>query len=566
MRIRTSRGRTRSHSVRWAVPVVAFGLVVAGCGSDGADSAEGLSDTLGATSDINPRNPDEVREGGNLRLTTTTFPANWNTLSNDGNDGEIGDIERPLVPRAFGTDAAGQLAVDTDYFTDVQLTSTDPQQVTYTINPKAVWSDGTPITWEDIRSQANALSGADKRFLIAITSGFDRVDKVERGVDDRQAIITFKQHYAEWRGQFAGNMALFPKSVTADPEAFNHSLVDNMGPTAGPFVVQSTDRAQGRIVLGRNPKWWGDKPKLDTITYSVLDRAAWVGALQNNELDAVRLATIDDVKTVRNTSGLTIRRAPGNRWRHITFNGSPGSILADPKLRVAISKAIDRQGIATATQNGLVEHPKPLTNHVFLQGQEGYRDNSLGYDPAAAARELDALGWKLNGAVREKDGRKLVIRDVMYNDPTWVQIAQIIQQNLAGIGVGLVIDTKPGAGYFTDVIQPGDFDAAQFVFMGDAFPLSSIPQIYGYHPDDLQGNYGRIGSPELNALIDRTLSELDPAHAIDLANQVDRAVFEEGHSLPLTQSEGNFGVRADIANYGSPGLASHDYTKIGFLK
>ncbi|WP_406268691.1 ABC transporter family substrate-binding protein [Nocardia sp. NBC_00881] len=566
MRIRTSRGRTRSRAVRWAVPVVAFGLVVAGCGSDSGDSSEGLSDTLGATSDINPRNPDEVREGGNLRLTTTTFPANWNTLSNDGNDGEIADIERPLVPRAFSTDAAGQLAVNTDYFTDVQLTSTDPQQVTYTINPKAVWSDGTPITWEDIRSQASALSGADKRFLIAITSGFDRVEKVERGIDDRQAIITFKQHYAEWRGQFAGNMSLFPKSVTADPEAFNHSLVDSMGPTAGPFVIQSTDRAQGRIVLGRNPKWWGDKPKLDTITYSVLDHAAWVGALQNNELDAVRLATIDDVKTVRNTSGLTIRRAPGNRWRHITFNGAPGSILADPKLRVAISKAIDRQGIAIATQNGLVENPKPLNNHIFLQGQEGYRDNSLGYDPAAAARELDALGWKLDGDVREKDGRKLVVRDVMYNDPTWVQIAQIIQQNLAGIGVGLVIDTKPGASYFTDVIQPGDFDAAQFVFIGDAFPLSSIPQIYGYHPDDLQGNYGRIGSPELNDLIDRTLSELDQAQAIYLANQVDRAVFEEGHSLPLTQSEGNFGVRADIANYGSPGLASYDYTKIGFLK
>ncbi|WP_039794265.1 ABC transporter family substrate-binding protein [Nocardia araoensis] len=566
MRIRSTRGRTRRHWARWAVPVVALGLVTAACGADGAESATGLSDALGTTSDINPKNPDEVREGGNLRLATTTFPANWNTLSNDGNDGEIADIERPLLPRAFTTDAAGQLTIDKNYFTDVQLTGTDPQQVTYTINPKAVWSDGTPITWEDIRSQAYALNGVDKRFLIAITSGFDRVEKVERGVDDRQAVITFKQHYAEWRGQFAGNMALFPKSVTADPEAFNHSLVDHMGPTAGPFVIESTDRTQGRIVLGRNPKWWGDRPKLDTIIYSVLDRAAWVGALQNNELDAVRLSTIDDVKTVRNTSGMSVRRAPGNRWRHITFNGAPGSILADPKLRVAISKAIDRQGIATATQNGLVEHPQPLNNHIFLQGQEGYRDNSLGYDPAAAMKELDDLGWKLDGDGREKDGRRLVIRDVMYNDPTWVQIAQIIQQNLAAVGVGLVIDTKPGAGYFTDVIQPGDFDAAQFVFSGDAFPLSSMPQIYAFHPDDLQGNYGRIGSPELNALIDRALAELDPAKAIELANQVDRAVFEEGHSLPLTQSEGNFGVRADIANYGSPGLASYDYTKIGFLK
>jgi peptide/nickel transport system substrate-binding protein len=560
--------RIRFDRMRWTASLAAFALIAAGCASGADDSAAGLSDALGTTSDINPKNRDEVREGGNLRLAVTSFPANWNTLSNDGNDGEIGDIERPLMPRSFDVDAAGNLTVNKDFFTDVALTSTDPQQVTYTINPAAVWSDGTAITWEDIAAQAHALSGRDKRFLIAITNGFEFVDKVERGVDDRQAVLTFNHPYGEWRGQFAGNSSLFPKSVTANPESFNKGLVDRLGPSAGPFVVQSTDRAQGRIVLGRNPRWWGETPKLDTITYSVLDQAAWASALQNNELDLVRLASIDEVKTVRNTSGLVIRRAPGNRWRHITFNGAPGSILADARLRVAIAKAIDRQGIATATQNGLVENPKPLNNHIFLQGQDGYQDNSapVAYDPDQAARELDALGWKLNGDVREKDGRKLEIRDVMYNDPLWVQIAQIIQQNLARIGVRLTIDTKPGAGYFTDVIIPGDFDAAQFIFSGDAFAMSSIRQIYYYDPNDLQGNYGRIGSPELNALIERTLTELDPKKAIELANEVDRKVFEEGHSLPLTQSDGSVGARADLANIGSPGLASYDYTKIGFVQ
>ncbi|WP_433729698.1 ABC transporter family substrate-binding protein [Nocardia sp. CA-129566] len=557
--------RTRASRMRWAVPVVALGLIVAGCGS-GGDSTTGLSDTLGTTNDINPKSVDEVRDGGNLRLATTSYPANWNTLSNDGNDSEIADIERPMMPRSFDTNAAGELSINRDYFTDIALTGTDPQQVTYTINPKAVWSDGNPITWEDIKSVANALSGRDKRFLIAITNGFEFVDKVERGVDDRQAVLTFGHPYAEWRGQFAGNASLFPKSVTADPDSFNNSLANAMGPSAGPFQVVSTDRSQGRIVLGHNPKWWGAEPKLDTITYSVLDRSAWTTALQNNELDLVQLATVDDVQTVRNTGGLVVRRAPGNRWRHITFNGAPGSILSDPRVRVAISKAIDRQSIVNAIQNGLVENPKPLNNHIFLQGQTGYQDNSLGFDPTAAARELDAAGWKLNGNAREKDGHKLVIRDVMYNDPTWVQIAQIIQRNLADIGVGLTIDTKPGAGYFTDVIQPGDFDAAQFVWVGDAFAFSSIRQAYYYDPNDLQGNYARVGSPELNALIDRALSELDPKKAIELANEVDRKVFEEGHSLPLMQSDGSFGVRADLANIGSPGLASYDYTKIGFVK
>ncbi|WP_039794264.1 ABC transporter family substrate-binding protein [Nocardia araoensis] len=558
--------RIRSLTARLAIAAVAIGLVVSGCSSDEDGAPAGSAAELGTTNDINPHDVSELREGGNLRLAISAFPANWNALSNDGNDAETGAILRPMMPRAFRTNAAGELSVNTDYFTDVQLTKDDPQQVTYTINPKAVWSDGTPITWEDFRSQANALSGADKSFLIANNSGFDRVEKVERGVDDRQAIITFKQHYAEWRGQFAGNTFLFPKSVTATPEAFNKSLVDGITLTAGPFLVQSTDRAQGRIVLGRNPKWWGDTPKLDTITFSVLDSSAQLPALQNNEIDAVGLGTRDELRTARNTPGVAIRRAPGNSWNHFTFNGAPGSILADPKLRVAISKAIDRQGIVTAIQNGLVENPKPLNNHVYIQGQAGYQDNSLGFDPAAAAKELDDLGWKLNGDVREKDGRRLEIRDVMYQEDTWVQIAQIIQQNLGAIGVKLNIETKPGKGFFTEVIQPGNFDVAQWTWVGDPFPLGSINQIYGYNPNDLQGNYGRIGSPELNALIEQTVSELDPNKARELANQVDRKVFEEGHSLPLMQSAGNLAVRADLANYGAPGLASYDYTKIGFLK
>nr|WP_258081294.1 ABC transporter family substrate-binding protein [Nocardia nova] len=537
-------------------------VALAGCTS--LNTANGPA-TLGTANDINPQPRDAVRDGGNLRLAISGYPANWNSLSIDGNELETGEVLWPLMPRSYLIDATGQLTINKDYFTDIQLTGTDPQQVTYTINPKAVWSDGSPITWEDIASQAHALSSVDTRYLIAINNGFDRVDKVERGVDDRQAVITFKQHYADWRGQFAGNAMLYPKSVTADPDTFNRALAGGIALTSGPFVVRSTDRTQGRIVLGRNPKWWGDTPKLDTITFSVMDQSAYAAALQNNELDAARLNSIEDLATVRSSSELVVRHAPGNLWRHITFNGAPGSILADPALRVAISKAIDRQGIANAIENGLVSSPKPLNNHIFVQGQEGYQDNSLPYDPAAAARELDALGWKQQGDVRVKDGRRLEIRDVMYNDPTWVRVAQIVQGDLAKVGVKLIIATRQRQGFFTDAMIPGEFDIAQFQFAGDAFPFGSIPQIYAYHPDDEQSNFGRIGSPELNALIEQTLSELDPKKAIELANQVDRKVFEEGFSLPLTQDPGNYGVRTTVANYGAPGLATYDYTKIGFV-
>ena len=121
--------------------------------------------------------------------------------------------------------------------------------VTYTINPKAVWSDGTPITWEDIDSQVRATNGADKAFAIAGTNGSERVASVTPGVDNRQAVVTFAKPYARWRGMFAGNTMLLPKSMTSTAEAFNKGQIEGPGPSAGPFIVSVTgpDHAADRV-------------------------------------------------------------------------------------------------------------------------------------------------------------------------------------------------------------------------------------------------------------------------------------------------------------------------------
>src|SRR5262249_44962965 len=113
------------------------------------------SGIVGGANDINAQPADTVRDGGNLRLATSAIPSNWNILSSDGNDEETAWMMWWLMPRAFNSDAGGRLTVNHDFFTDVRLTGANPQTVVYTINPRAVWSDGSPITWEDIASQAH---------------------------------------------------------------------------------------------------------------------------------------------------------------------------------------------------------------------------------------------------------------------------------------------------------------------------------------------------------------------------------------------------------------------------
>ncbi|MDH6197473.1 peptide/nickel transport system substrate-binding protein [Mycobacterium frederiksbergense] len=551
---------------RFAVLAAVTALTLAGCsGGNRETPSAGGNAEVGTTNDINPQDVANLRQGGNLRLALPAFPSNWNTLHVDGNEAYQGAMMRATMPRAFRVGADGSTTVNTDYFTSVELTSTSPQVVTYTINPKAQWSDGTPIIWEDIASQIHATSGTDKAFAIASVNGSDRVGSVTKGVDDRQAIVTFSQPFADWRGMFAGNNMLLPKAMTANPEVFNKGQLSGPGPSAGPFLVSNIDRGAQRITLSRNPKWWGTPPLLDSISYLVLDDAARIPALQNNTIDASGVSSLDELTIARNTPGIAIRRAASPLWWHLTFNGAPGSILSDKALRLAIAKGIDRNAIATISQRGLTDNPVPLNNHIYVAGQAGYQDNSevAAFDPEKAKQELDALGWKLNGQTREKDGRQLAVRMVFADAQSNKMIAQIAQNSLAQIGVKLDLDVKAGSGFFSDYINVGNFDIAQFGWSGDAFSLCCLNQMYTTNGDS---NFGKIGSPEIDAKAIATMGQLDPAKARTMANELDKMIWAEGFSLPLFQPAGNSAVRDTLANYGPVGIGDLDYTKIGFMK
>ena len=158
------RGRTEAASVCTADRRDASGDRRArrdrGAGDAPGGDRHGAASTgaaeLGTTNDINPQNPATLLDGGNLRLALSEFPVNFNTLHIDGNSAETAAMLKPTLPRAFIIKPDGSTTLNTDYFTSIELTKTDPQVVTYTINPKAVWSDGTPITWEDIAAQIHA--------------------------------------------------------------------------------------------------------------------------------------------------------------------------------------------------------------------------------------------------------------------------------------------------------------------------------------------------------------------------------------------------------------------------
>jgi peptide/nickel transport system substrate-binding protein len=550
---------------RLALLAVAVAVVVAGCGGGGG-AANPQNKAIGNI-DINPQPRDRVRDGGDLRLPLDIFPNNYNYNQVDGTNSDIVTLSGAMLPAPFTGTADGGLTLNTDYFTSAAITSTSPQVITYTINPRATWSDGTPFSWRDFEAYWHSSNGSDPGYQTSGTTGYDDISSVTRGADDKQAVITYRKPYAEWQNLFS---PFFPASLTSTPAAFNTAWKTSMAVTAGPFTIDSIDPTAKTITLKRDPKWWGTPAKLDRVILKQYDPAALPDALANNEIDYYEIGSdVNLLRRAQSTPGAEVRDAPSRYYTQITLNGATGSPLAELALRQAIAQGIDRAAVTRQMLGPIEPSARPNGNHLYPPGTKDYRDNSgaLPYDPAHAQQVLDSLGWARNGATRQKSGRPLSLR-LVYGGavPTNQDIAKSVQNQLAQLGVSVVLQPLPPAELFPN-ITAGNFDLALFSWGGTASPLSSSTEIYGSPVGDtVRENYGRVGTPEIDALYLQGNAELDDAKRAEIGNRIDQEIWREAHSVVFYARPGAVAVRSNLANFGASGLADVDYINAGFLK
>jgi peptide/nickel transport system substrate-binding protein len=551
--------------------VAAAALLISGCGGN-SDSGKGGGNGEAASAtenQINPVDRDKLAEGGDLRWALQELPPNYNYNQLDGALDDNFRVIAGLMPSAFDANADGSQSVNKDYFTNIELTSEDPQEVTYDINPDAKWSDGTPITAADLIAQWKAVNGTNPAYNIAASNGYEDISGVEQGDSDKQAVVTFSEPYADWQALYS---PLYPASTNNDPNVFNTGWTQKPLVTAGPFKLEGIDTTAQTITVVRDPAWWGDPAILDRIIYRVIDGDAQVDALANDEIDFIDIASdVNKLQRAEGTDGIEIRRAGGPNFRHITFNGT-SPLLSDVNVRQAIAKAIDRQTIADAMIGQLGGDTKKLDNHIFMRNQKGYKDNSGDLsepDIDGAKKQLDDAGWTQEGdGTRTKDGKELSIRFVIPSGvATSAQESQLVQGMLKQIGVDVQIQTVPTDDFFETYVNTGDFDLTVFSWIGTPFPISSSQSIYEEPKgDEIQQNYARIGSKEIDDLFAEATHELDPDKAIDDANKIDGLIWDEVHSITLYQRPDIVGAKETLANYGALGFASAKYQDIGFTK
>lgn len=230
----------------------------------------------------------------------------------------------------------------------------------------------------------------------------------------------------------------------------------------GPFRFVDY-RPKERIVVERNPDYWGDKARVARITFTFYpDSTVRRQALQSKDIDIALEVARPDVESLR-SQGFNVEKSEVGAYRALYANihgAPPHDILSDERVREAVAMGIDREKLVENVLDGLATTDQtmipPKSLGRFADQVEGFR-----HDPVGAGRLLDEAGWRAGAdGMRAKDGRplRLVLVSGFGGAEIHRPVPAFLQSELKTIGVDLQIVEQPDSPSYQTVISSGEGD------------------------------------------------------------------------------------------------------------
>lgn len=316
-----------------------------------------------------------------------------------------------------------------------------PTRWRFTMRRDVSFSDGSPLTAEDAAFSIERILDEDfgsqqyANFSVISEAKADHGDLVVRTSVPSPTLLSYLT-----------TLSVVPKDYV-ERVGDTRFAAEPIG--SGPFRLESATSGS-EIVLTANPRWWGPRTQLRTAVFrAVPNVASRVADLQSRRADLATGLTPDAADQISRDPNLAIRSTATERVAYLAFNAVNGGPTNDPRVRRAISEAIDYDALIENLQRG---YAKPI-NSLVTPLAFGYDDSRSGYhhDPAHAKRLLREAGAQ---------GATLTMATSPSFDP---QIVQAIQADLAAIGLKVQIRASDQATYLKKVQDPSrDWGSIRF--------------------------------------------------------------------------------------------------------
>jgi peptide/nickel transport system substrate-binding protein len=358
VKVLSARARWRSRIVVGAAACAAAAMLAACSGNPGSTSSSG-------TGTATP-----VR-GGTLTYVTPTLESldPQGALAQDTGDSIVAKAVFSRLVVLDNGKLAPQLATK-------WTTSANGLTWTFTLDPKAKFSDGAPVTSADVKASLQrviTLKGVNAALFAAVT----RMSTPSAHVFTLTTAVPV--------GTLLSSLTLL---YIAPADKINQPAFWNKPIGSGPFMVQSYQTGN-QVVLVRNPHYWGTPAYLNKVVLTVIPEVAdQVTALQAGEVDIVSELPEDQVATVSGTGTATVVYSPSQAILSLWFNNAVAP-FTNPKVRQAMWYAVNWNSI----QKSLYGKTATMGRAPIASGVSGFSPQApYSYDPTKAKSLLAAAG------------------------------------------------------------------------------------------------------------------------------------------------------------------------------
>ncbi|MGH9057067.1 MAG: ABC transporter substrate-binding protein [Acidimicrobiales bacterium] len=443
-------------------------------------------------------------------------PGNWNVLAAGADTPALTQVVDQVWPSVFHTGPNFSPRLDTTFVTSATETSSVPQTIVYRINPKAVWSDGTPITgadfaytWQAQSGQAGFSDVGGKPYTPASTAGYSQISAVRFTASSPDVVtVVFSAPYADWHSLFSH---IIPAHV-AERVGFDAGFTDPVADlvSGGPYEVVSYDPT-GTVRLVRNPGYWGPPAAAPALDFVFVPDPAQIGAaLRAGQLSCAGVqADASTLSPLRKSAALAVRVAPGDEYLDLDFRESGGPLAADT-LRAAVSAAINRAGLVSHVVGAVDPGAAPVANRFLVPGQPGYHAGGPVPPPVSAGAGAHTA---------------TPLRLVSGQDPLAVAASRVVVADLAVAGIAV---TATAVASLPAVLTSEDWDMAVEVRPRTPFPGLSLDVYRSGSATNVDG----FASPAMDALLQSAAAASGTARAT-LIDEADQLAWTDHVDLPL---------------------------------
>jgi len=484
--------------------------------------------------------------GGTVTVIVPTVATSLNPHTSAGDTTSTRMVTALTDPQVFEVSPDLIPTLNTNFVSSAEVVNVNPQTVVYALDPDAKWSDGVAIGVKDFiynwAEQAGSQGSAPPikgTFDAASTLGYRDISAIT--AIGHSVKVVFDHPYSDWDDLFDDLIPEHAATKIGWDAGYRQpgSLAYVSG---GPFKIQSWVPGS-RIVLVRNPRWWGPAANVSKIVVEVGVGPKHVSGLLARGSAQVVYSTEFTSALLENVSSSPKFNSQvdlGTTMLQLAFNlQRPLDQSAD--FRQGVAYEIDRRSIVGQLIEPLDPSLQVDDDFLAVNSQHSYTADGVQFqtdDPPAAATLLATAGMTLDAAGSWTVAGTPVVLDLRWasGDPWSQLVAPAIEAELVQAGFEVRANPVAGREMIPSDLSDNNWDLALVPVVASPYP-SQMAEAYSLSQSVAgQGDssdWSGFDAPQVDALFEAAANQLDPAKAALVYQQIDDLLWEAMPSVPL---------------------------------